>query len=290
MRRLNVFFLFAIFLFLTLTDSALQAQGGRRQSNRQGSQSTHGLSKPKTEIKVRMPDDAKKPVLVLDIVGGFRMKEPAGFEPTPMLQIFSDGRVLTGRKSNLVKEVEGQIDLVDLQQLLVFASDDSRFFDLTSEMLKSDIEANRVAKLMDAPTTELEINLKGHSNKVSAYGLPFTPGKLADVPSVSAMLGILSRCKRIVALTRLGSGEEAQTAVAAVNKALTEKSADAPKFTLDNLQSAEQFVDGRSTASFVQSFEANGKSMMAYAMLQKNSDGKESINLDVVEQKPQRGR
>lgn len=290
MLRLYVLFLFAIFLSLTLTDSVLQAQGGRRRVNRQATQSTHGLSKPKTEIKVRMPDDATKPVLVLDMAGGFRMKDPAGFEPTPMLQIFSDGRVLTGRKSNLVKEVEGKIDLIDLQQLLVFASDDSRFFDLTSEMVKADIEANRSLKIMDAPTTDLEINLKGHSNKVSVYGLPFVPGKLADVPSVTAMLGIVSRCKRIVAQTRLGSDKDAEAAIAAVNKALTEKSADAPKFTLANLQSAEQFVDGRRRVSFVQKFEAKEKSMMAYATLQKSSNGKELVNLQVIEQKPKRGR
>ena len=290
MRCPSILLLLAIFVSLTLCSSPLMAQSRSKLNRQSQSQSTHGLDKPKTEIKVRMPKDADTPVLVLDSVGGFRVQDPAGFEPTPMLQIFSDGRVLTGRKSNQVSEVEGQMDLVDLQNLLVFISDDSRFFDLTSEMLKSDIDANQMIKMMDAPTTELLVNLKDHSNKVQVYGLPFAAGKFDDVPSVAAMVAIVSRCKKLVATTRLGTEKEAGEAVAGINKALSEKFPNAEEFTLDDLQNAEQFTDGRRSSTFVNNFTADGKTMLAYATRELDSKGKESVNVDVIVKKPRRKR
>ena len=288
MRCQSVLLLLAVSVSLTICVSPLMAQS-RTKNNRQ-SKSMHDLDKPKTEIKVRMLEDVETPVLVMDSAGGFRMKDPAGFEPSPMLQIFSDGRVLTGTRSKLVSEVEGQMDLVELQKFLVFISDDSRFFELTSEMLKADIEANQMIKMMDAPTTALTVNLKDHSNKVQVYGLPFAPGKFDDVPSVAAMVAIVSRCKKIVATTRLGTENEADQAIAGINKALLDKFPNATEFTLENLQGAEQFTDGRRTSTFVNYFVVDGKTMLAYATRELDSKGKESVTVDVVVQKPRRRR
>ena len=288
MRCPSIPLLLAFFMSLTVVgspflSSPLAAQS-RSKNNRQ-SQSKHDLDKPKTEIKVRMSKDTDTPVLILDNVGGFRMKALPGHEPTPMLQIFSDGRVLAGSKSNLVKVVAGQMDLVELQKLLVFISDDSRFFDITSEMLKADIEANQIAKIMDAPTTTLTVNLKDHSNEVQVYGLPNAPGRLARVPSVAAMIGIVSRCRKVIVQTKLGSKEETGEALAGVNKALSDKFPKVAEFTIENLRGAEQFVDGRRTASFAQDFETDGKSMLAYATREVDANGKESVTVDVIEQK-----
>ncbi len=250
----------------------------------------NALSKPQTEIKIEFAEDASQPVLVMDVVGGFRMKSPDGFEPTPMLQIFSDGRVLTGRKSPLVKEVKGQLDLVDLQSLLVFVSDDCRFFDITSEMVKSDLEANRIGRIMDAGTTEVTVNLKEHSNRVGVYALPNVAGKFANVPSVGSMIAITSRCRRVISMTRLGSEKEAMNALQSVNKSVANEESDVPEFTLNNLQYAEQFVDGRRTATFVQEFTDGEKNMMAHATYQIDAKGIDSATLSVVEQRKQRGR
>ncbi len=221
----------------------------------------------------------------MDMVGGFRVKPPAGFEPSPMLQVFSDGRVLTGRKSPLVKEVEGQLDLVDLQSLLVFVADDCRFFDITSEMLKADLDANRIGRTMDAGTTMFAVNLKEHSNSISVYALPTLAGKFANVPSVGSMIAIASRCRRVISRTRLGTEKDAMVALQSVNKSIADQDSAVPEFTLENLQFAEQFVDGRRSATFVQEFADGQKNMMAYATYQIDSKGVGSSNLSVVEQR-----
>jgi len=285
MLRLSTFFVVAsCVIFSFAADTANAQLRSRNANNANQSKQPHGLSKPKTEIKVRLPKNVDKPVLTLDKVGGYRMKATEGFEPTPMLQIFADGRVLTGRKSKLVAEVEDRIDLVDLQKLLVFASDDCRFFDITSSMLKTDIESNRVGKVMDAPTTLLEINLENHSNRIEVYGLSFVAKDLSNVPSVSATVAIVARCRKLIGKTRLGSKEEADARLQSVNRSLAKEFPMAPKFTIEHLQSAEQFTDGRRMATFVHNFKLNEDNMVAYATLEISSDAKETVNLNVQQQ------
>jgi len=252
-----------------------------------GSSNKNGLPGKKTDVNVELPQDAKKPVLVVDSVGGFRMQLPEGFQPTPMLQIFPDGRILTGRKSPLVKEVEGQIDLVELQALLVFIAEDCRFFDITSENLKSELEAKRTFKIMDAGTTEFTVELKDHSNSIEVYALPQVAGKFADVPSVASVIAIASRCRRLISLTRLGSEEEAIAAIQTVNKSLATQAPNAPAFTREKLQYAEQFVDGRRSATFIQEFVDNGQTMLAYATYQLDAKGNASVNLNITQQRGQ---
>lgn len=275
------------------TRATIGANRGRR-INVGNTKGQGGLASiPKTEIKVRLPEDNSKPVLVMDATGGYRALSPAGFEPTPLLQIFADGRVLTGRKSELVNEVEGKIDLVNLQSLLVYISDDCRFFDITSEMLKSDLEAKRIARTLDAATTQFEVNIKDHSNRVEVYALPHAAGKFSDVPSVASMVAIASRCRRIIAMTRLGTNDEADAVLDAVNKSLAAQVPAAPEFTFENLQFAEQFTDGRRTATWVQNYEEDGKPMLAYATYQVDTNGDDSVSLNVAAQNPafnQRGR
>jgi hypothetical protein len=242
------------------------------------------------EVEVVFPDDIKTPILTLDVVGGFRAKLPEGFEPTPMLQVFADGRVVTGRKSDLVKEVEGKLDLVELKSLLVFIADDCKFFELDSESLKTDIESKRAIQLMDAGTTKIEVNLQDNSNAVEVYAMPQAANQFSELPSVASMIAISSRCRQLIAKTRLGSDEEAEAALNAANKSLATKSDDAPEFTMKHLQFAEQFVDQRRTATFVNNFAAGDKQMMAYATFQVDAKGKDSVVVDVIERKQHFGR
>lgn len=259
----------------------------KARNNPRANKSGRGnATKPKSEIKIELPDN-KKPVLVMDSKGGFRMQLPKGFQVTPMLQIFADGRVLTGRKSPLVKEVEGHIDSVDLKALLVFIADDCHFFELTSERVKADIQKKRNGQLMDAATTEFMVNLKDHSNSVELYALPLAAEEFAEVPSVASLIAIASRCRRIVAMTRLGSEEEASAALNFVNQEIGKKESKAPLFTMEHLQFAEQFVDGRRNATFTQNFNDGGQPTLAYATWQVDAKGEESVSIHTA---PQRRR
>ena len=244
-----------------------------------------GNFKPGAAIKVNLPDDPNAVVLMMDIVGGFRMKLPDGFEETPMLQVYADGRVLTGRKSPLVKEVEGKLDLVELQSLMAFVADDCRFFDITSELLKSEIEASRSGRIMDAGTTQFSVDLKDHSNEVEVYALPNAAEELADAPAVASVVAMASRCRRLISMTRLGSHDEAMRVLDSVNQSLSKKVPTAPPFALENLQYAEQFTDGRRSVTFIQNFTEANQQMVAYATFQVDVKGQESASVDVIQKR-----
>lgn len=239
----------------------------------------------KKEIEIELPDDASTVVLTMDMSGGYRMKDPVGFEPSPLLQIFADGRVKTGVKLNTVKEVESQIDLVELKPLLVFIVDECHFFEISSESVTEELEKLRVGRTMDAGTTKVEINLKGNSNSVEVYTMPMVAGKYSDVASIASMIAITSRCRQLISKVRLGTDDEAKAVIKLINSALAEKSKDAPKFSMANLQNAEQFVDNRRAATFVQNYKQGEKQMMAYASYQLDTKGNPSVIVEIDELK-----
>ena len=247
-------------------------------------------SQKTSDIKIRMPENADTPVLTMDTYGGFRMKSAENFEPTPELQIFADGRIVTGRKSDKVKEVVGSIDLVELQPLLRFIVDECHFFEISTESLKADLAKKGALKIMDAATTRIAINLKDHSNEVEAYGLQVYAAKYTDVPSFASIVAIASRCRPLASRIKLGSDEEAEVALGAVNKELVKKNPKSQPFVMADLQFAEQFVDGKRTATFVKKYEENNKSFTAYATFQVDDNGAESTTADVYEQTPRRNR
>jgi len=121
---------------------------------------------PQVEVDLSFGADPNSPVFVLDFAGGFRVKQPDGFVPSSALEIFPDGRIVTGRKSLNVKEVVGQMDPVELQAFLVFATEDCRFFDFTTDSIKADMQqaANSII-VMDAATTQMTINLDKHKQQ-----------------------------------------------------------------------------------------------------------------------------
>ena len=167
----------------------------------------------------------------------------------------------------------------------MFIVDEAHFFEITSDSVKADLAKKRTLKVMDAGTTKIAVTLKDASNEVEVYAMPHIAGQFSDVASVASMIAIASRCRHLVAKVKLGSDEEADASLAAVNKALTKKFADAPKFTIANLQFAEQFVDQRRTVTFVNNYKDEQKQKLAYATLQIDSKGKETVVVDVVQQR-----
>lgn len=243
-------------------------------------------AKPKQNVKVEFANNASVPVLTMDVTGGYRRRQPKGFVPTPLLQIYSDGRIVTGRKSPLVKEIESSIDPVELKSLLVYVVDDCRFFDFTTESIKADVEKLNRGKLMDAGTTSFSVNLEDHQNSVSVYGMSLAArGAKAAPESVAAMLAIASRCRKLIAMTRIGSEEEAGAALHAVNQSLAEQYPDVEKFTLDNIQFAEQFIDGRRSVSLLQyQKDDKGGTKMVYGTYDLSAAGKQSVTVSALDQ------
>ena len=259
-------------------------QRGQRNRGRTGGKlpGQSGLAGKHKDVKVKFASIKDRPVLVMDSIGGFRVAPPEGFQETPLLEIYADGRIVTGRKSPSTEEVVGEMDLVELKTLLSFIADDCRFFDLSTDSIKKDMTSNSRIVVMDAATTQITVNLDEHSNSVEIYALPQATDKRQKIDSVASMAAIASRCRRIIAMTRLGSHEEASVALGVVNRALRDQSPSSPKFTLENLQFAERFTDGRRTASFVQKDE--GKNMI-YATWQLDAEGTASANVNLIKRK-----
>lgn len=270
-------FLISLILAAHTGINSCLAQGGIKRSS-PGKQ-----SKGKEEIKVQLPLDADTPVLTMDTYGGFRMKAADGFAPTPLLQIYADGRIVTGRKSDNVVEVKGAIDLVELQALLSYIVDDCHFFEISSESIKADLAKKGVLKIMDAGTTKIAVKLKDHSQEVEVYGLQAYASQHTDVASFASMVAVASRCRQLISEIKLGSEEEAGAALTAANKKLTEKNKTSPPFTMKHLQFAEQFKSGRRSATFVQNYSEGNKSFMAFATYEVDAKGNEATTAEVHE-------
>ena len=175
------------------------------------------------------------------------------------------------------------MDVVEVQSLLAFATQDCRFFDFTSDSIKADMQQARGGlAVADAPTTQLTVNLDKHSQQIEIYALQFVAKGMQQVPSVASMTALSSRAKSIVARIRIGGDQQVNAAVNALNAELTKKDPKATKFDSGNLQYAEQFVDGRIKASFNQEYTEGNESVFVYGSWELPAKGDATTSVSVL--------
>lgn len=250
---------------------------GKGSQNRKNRNQKKG---PEVEIDLSFGADQNTPVFSIDFVGGFRQQQPEGFVETPALKIFPNGRIVTGRNSPNVKEITGQMDPVELRSFLVFATEDCRFFDFTTDSIKADIKkAADSMIIMDAATTQMTIHLDKHSQQTDIYALQFVARKMQQVQSVAAMTALSSRAQSIIANTKIG--DSGPRAIAELNKTLAARDPDARKFVASNLQFAEQFVDGRVKASYNQEYPDGNETVFVYGSWEKPADGDAKVSVSL---------
>lgn len=240
------------------------------------------------QIDLSFGADPSTPVFVMNDTGGFQLKTPAGFVPTPQLAIYPDGRIVAGTRSPKVKVVEGKIDLVELKAFLSYATGECHFFDLTTASIKA--TTGKADKAANASLTEIKINLDKHKHAVSIEDLAKAAAKHKSVPSIAAMSALASKAKLIAAKTSLGSQDQAESTLRRVNKALADKVPSAPPFTLQHLLSAVQYADGRTIAAFSNGYQAEGKQIRLHGSFSQSAAGESVANVVILPKPSGSGR
>jgi hypothetical protein len=255
--------------------SPVDGKKSNRKANPKPKKEKTKRTKKKKREDIEFPEDNDLPLLVMDISGGFFVPQ-AGFTPTPSLRVFADGRVLTGNKSPKVVPTEGQVSVERIESLVKFAVEECNFFEIDTEKVKEEMDATgKEVLVMDAGTTLFEIHLKNRGiNTVGVYALPYSAKRFHEIPELSSLVKLQAKCKQIMAEVNLGSPEEAASVVQFANIGLANESDVAPEFTLEHLQYAERFVDGKMTAMFSQTFNSRRHgSQIAVATYTETAEG-----------------
>ncbi|MEZ6095042.1 MAG: hypothetical protein R3C03_12570 [Pirellulaceae bacterium] len=200
-----------------------------------------------------LPEDVSIPVMILDFSGGFRAI-PDGFEPTPFVSIFADGRVVTGINSPELKSHEVQLPESEFYKLFNRFSE-SGILEMDSEAIQQKIEASgKKIMIMDAPTSNLTFQTKDDTNTVSVYALSFSGTQLGDVvPEVKKILDLERQLRRVQAIALLGGSDELSRVLDKSNEYVRGVDEKIPPFKSEHLYSGFESRQGNVTVSFVNS-------------------------------------
>ncbi len=186
----------------------------------------------------RNTDAEDKPLISLELTGGFRAPPPTGFTPTPFLRIFDDGRVVTGLNSPNQKEFTANLSADELETLIKRISD-LGFFDLDSKKIENEIQAaGQKVLIADAPTTVITVRKDNESHAVSVYALGFVAQDLKEVKSLQSLAQIdkLLRLEHGIAI--VGGRVALAECIKQTNEYLEKEMPGVPAFSIEHFDSA----------------------------------------------------
>lgn len=205
---------------------------------------------------IQLPMDPEDPVFEFDSFGGYRMATPADFEPTPSLQVFADGKIVTGGHNPTVKSYSRHLSEAELNQFLHFVVNRNGFYEIHTAELKDRMAGTgKELFIADSPTSRFTINLQRGANSVEIYALSFAARTFEEVEEVRKLLEIQRRCQQLIATCHLGDQQQTENLLGKINQQLKEEYPDVPEIQSADVRFATRFTDGKFQSSFRKSFE-----------------------------------
>jgi hypothetical protein len=169
---------------------------------------------------IKFPAAKDQPVIVLKYTGGFRAPDPVGFTPSPFLQVFADGRVVTGQNEPKQPIFEVKLDPAEVEKLADFMVNVHKFNELDSKKIAARIEAipDRM-RIADAPMTEITLTTEKGSHTCAVYALGLAAREMKSIEEVGRLFKIEGRLKALHCIATLGL-EKAEALTAEANKFL----------------------------------------------------------------------
>lgn len=210
---------------------------------------------------IKLPMDPETVVFQLTYTGGYRMAPPKGFERTPRIRVFADGRVVTGRNTPEQKEYVLQLDDRRLHELMEEVVSKYDAFSIDSREIGKAIQATgRRIGIADVPNTEITIELADRKHTINVYAVTYCAGSYPEIEELQRLLRIEKFAHRLYGLAHLG-GEEVLAAIVEFGNVELAKG-QFSRFTLtnENMESAKKIDGEKSETRFVVRFlEANKK-------------------------------
>ena len=207
---------------------------------------------------IELPMDPTTVVFEYELVGGFGIRPPPGFVPTPRIRIFADGRVLCGTSNPVVANVEYQLGEEELMKFLRFVVNENAFYDITTEGTKRQMEQSDVVlRLADAPTSRIAVELVRGKHEVSCYALHDNRKPISRNRDLQRLDAIHQRSEKLRDRAYLGDDRQAARLLAQLNKQFKRDHPGVGQFELGDLVNADAYADGKLTASFDASLQTN---------------------------------
>ena len=196
-------------------------------------QDQENQTKPAAEKPIELPESGSTAVFTMEFSGGFR-PQAADLPRDPHLQIFADGRVVIPQESEDGKPGEFKLTPKQLQDFLKQVVNKNQFYELDTEKIKADVAAaGPAARIADAPTLEITMNLPGRIHAVSVYTPKSTAKQLPKVKSIQQIAKIKALGDKLFLVARAGGYKNVERALSQVNEKLKEKGLDL--MTVDQL-------------------------------------------------------
>ncbi len=190
-----------------------------------------------------LPDDKSKPVITMEMTGGFRMRPTE--KPEPYISIFPDGKVVAGKTNPQQSRKEWNLSRDELQELMKFCIKENSMLEITSASIKKAIdESGKRIMVADAPNTDIMIKTAEKENKVSVYALFFARKQFGDIDSVKKVCAVEKKLKQLHTLTVLGGKEKMKEALKLANAEIKSQDKNSPELTADDVNSAFAQKDG----------------------------------------------
>lgn len=155
--------------------------------------------------RVKLPMDSETVVFQLEYSGGMPMPLPDGFEPTPRLRVFADGRVITGQSSPRQKVHSFQMNDSELHQWMERVVSEFGFLNIVQEEIAAAVRADPDRMmLMDAPHAELSVQLAEQRHQVKVYAIGYTAGQFPEIESLQRLSRIENMARHLVTVAELG--------------------------------------------------------------------------------------
>lgn len=235
-------------LLLCLLAVQLSCQSGLTQA-----QEAQESMKKQSDVKSLIPDDPEHRLILWDLSGGFRRPLPDDFEKLPTLQIFADGRVVSGANGPELENGEARLSEEELTDLMEFVVDECEFFETSQAELRELLKDYR-SPLADGMTTDLNVETVRDQQSISIYALRMAANAFPESEGLQHLSQLEARLKTLKLLADAGGQDGLKTVLEKVNQQLKVEGSDVT-MTPANLVAASRFKDGRLTMRFHQRLE-----------------------------------
>ena len=198
--------------------------------------------------QVKLPESKTAAVFTMEYSGGFRRATPKDWVKQPHLQVFADGRVVNAASTPEEEDYEFQLKPKQLQEFLKQVVDRNKFYELDTDKIKKEIAAaGQAARIADASTLELKVELPRGSHAVSIYAIKSTAKQFPKIKGLQQIARIENLGRNLVLTANAGGYEKVDRALLKVNEQLKEKGLDL--MTINELYTCKQ-QDGILTINF----------------------------------------
>lgn len=243
-----------------------------------GQTAGQGQEEKAAQESVPLPTDPGQLVCSLQYSGGFRAPPPAGFEETPLVRVFGDGRVVTGGSSPHAKIVEWKMARSELEALVADLVQRDRFPEISSQAIAREIEqSGQPISIADAPDTEIVLIVGGKTHRVKQYATRFLKTQFPQIDALQRLAQAEDRLRRVYALAHLGGEAAVENLLVAINARISNDRLAVPEFESGELTWANH-TDRGLTVQFAKYFSGpDGRQMYCSVNIVLKPDGSRDL-------------